>query len=61
MISSRTGITHNGTNYSQISVKDGSETLAVRLFNAVSLAALTNEELTVTGGDVTSSTCLKGE
>ncbi|QDP45838.1 MAG: hypothetical protein Unbinned5179contig1004_30 [Prokaryotic dsDNA virus sp.] len=61
MISSRTGITHNGTNYSQIAVKNGSEILASRLFNTVSLAALTNEELAVTGGDVTSETCLKVE
>ncbi len=61
MISSRTGITHDGTNYSQIAIKNGSDTLAVRLFNAVSLAALTPEELTVTGGDVDSSTCLKVE
>ena len=61
MISSRDGITHDGTNYSQIAVKNGSTTLAVRLFNAVSLAALTTEELAVENGDVTSLTCLKVE
>ena len=61
IISSRAGITHDGTNYSQIAVKNGSTTLAVRLFNAVSLAALTPEELAVSDGDVTSSTCLKVE
>ncbi len=61
MISSRGGITHDGTNYSQIAVKNGSTTLAVRLFNAESLAALTPEALAVTGGDVTASTCLKVE
>ena len=61
MISSRAGITHDGTNYSQIAIKNGSTTLAVRLFNAVSLAALTPEELEVSNGDVTSSTCLKVE
>ncbi len=60
-ISSRAGITHDGTNYSQIAIKNGTTTLAVRVFNAVSLAALTNEELTVSNGDVTSSTCLKVE
>ena len=32
IIASRTGITHNGTNYSQIAIKNGSTTLAVRLF-----------------------------
>lgn len=61
IISSRGGITHNGTNYSQIAVKNGSTTLAVRLFNAQSLAALTPEELPVSNGDVSSSTCLKVE
>ena len=61
MIASRGGITHDGTNYSQIAIKNGSTTLAVRLFNAVSLAALTPEELTVSNGDVTASTCLKVE
>ncbi len=61
IIASRAGITHDGTNYSQIAVKNGSTTLAVRIFNAVSLAALTPEELTVTDGDVDSSTCLKVE
>tara|TARA_R110001606_G_scaffold71097_1_gene162591 strand:- start:416 stop:673 length:258 start_codon:yes stop_codon:yes gene_type:complete len=61
MISSRDGITHHGTNYSQIAIKNGSTILAVRLFNAVSLAALTNEELAVSNGSVTSSTCLNVE
>lgn len=61
IISSRTGIAHHSTHYSQIAIKNGSNTLAVRLFNATSLAALTPEELPVTGGDVDSSTCLNVE
>jgi len=62
IISSRGGITHHGVNYSQIAVKNGSTTLAVRLFNASSLAALTPESLAITGdASVTSSTCLKVE
>ena len=61
MISSRAGITHDGTNYSQIAIKNGSKTLAVRLFNAVSLAALTNESLAVSNADVSDATCLNVE
>ena len=62
IISSRGGITKDPTNYSQIAVKNGSTTLAVRLFNADDLAALTPESLSITGdASVTSSTCLKVE
>lgn len=62
IISSRGGITHHGVNYSQIAIKNGSTTLAVRLFNAASLAALTPESLTLDAdGTVSSSTCLKVE
>lgn len=62
IISSRTGITANGTNYSQIAVKNGSNTLAVRLFNSSDLAALTPESLAISGdASVTSSTCLNIE
>ncbi len=62
IISSRGGITHNAVNYSQLAIKNGSTTLAVRLFNAESLAALTPESLSITGdASVTSSTCLKVE
>ena len=62
IISSRGGVTYHGVNYSQLAVKNGSTTLAVRLFNAESLAALTPESLTITGdASVTSSTCLKVE
>ena len=62
MISSRTGISADTTNYSQIAVKNGSTALATRLFYTDDLAALTNESLTISGdASVTSSTCLNIE
>ena len=62
LIASRTGITHHGVNYSQIAIKNGTTLLASRVFNAASLAAKTNEELSiVANGSVDETTCLNVE
>lgn len=47
ILTARENITHDGTNYSQVGIKVGSDLLASRVFNAVSLNALTPESLTI--------------
>lgn len=59
VISSRTGITFNNTNYSKFQVKNGSDILFERSFQAVSLAAKTPEALAaLKDSSVDSTSCL---
>ena len=60
IIASRAGITKNNTNFGTLAVKNGATLLASRAFNDAGgdLAAKTPEVLAVTGGAVSSSTCL---
>ena len=59
VISSRTGITHNNTNYSKFQIKNGSTVVYERSFQAVSLAAKTPEALApLSDPSVDSTSCL---
>ncbi len=52
LLTARETVTHHAVNYSQIGVKVGSNMLASRVFNASTLAALTQESLTVASNDL---------
>jgi hypothetical protein len=61
LISARGTQAFHAVNYSQIAVKNGSKTMAVRIFNSQGIAALQQESLDVSNADVDATTVLNIE